>query len=198
MGISLQADTSAQLIPVYQATLAMLDNTPGTFSAAYMTTYGSSLIYGNVLTVVQMPSPSPPPVPEQSVGVKSITAPPNAPVASPPGASTPASSAKAGPSKALVAAAAVLGVAAAAAAVVAGLMYRRNRRKAKYTDNIDFSTNPIYGGDKDTKKVRASQTQLHTVFQQGSHILNTRTHTHSHTPMHCLVLRPHIMLSPTP
>ena len=64
--------------------------------------------------------------------------------------------------KGLAAAAAILAVAAAAAIVVAFVLYRRERRRAVYSDKVEFASNPIYGtGDKDVRKKVTSYLHAH-------------------------------------
>lgn len=122
-----------------------------------MEPYGATQIFGNIITEVIVPSPPPPTTTDSdasglpSSSVKGLVG--SGGVASPaPGTTSPSpggAKAPSGPNKALVAAAAVLGVAALAGVVAGVVLFRRNKRKAKYIEKLEYKSNPTYGNEDD-------------------------------------------------
>ena len=124
-----------------------------TFPLTFMEPYGATQVFGSITTVVAVPSPPPPETSSSdlpSSDVKGLAG--NGGTPTPGSSPSPSKAPASGPNKALVGAAAVLGVAALAGVVAGVVLYRRNKRKAKYIEKLEYQSNPVY--DKDGVLVR--------------------------------------------
>lgn len=138
MGAQLMADSSSQVIPIYVNISRVLsgDATPYFQPTGFLKKYGAGTIYGEVLTVVNVPSPPPSMIPPQNAVVSSSQAPPKVTKAGP---NSPA--ATSGSSVGLLAAMAVLGCIVVSACVAIFVMLRRRRDNRIH---VEIGESPIY------------------------------------------------------
>lgn len=154
MGAQLMADSTSQVLPIYLNITAILrdDATPYFQPSGFLKKYGVGTVYGQVLTLFDIPPPptpppvvikSPPPAPPQKITVTDASQAPSQ-VANNPGfksSSTSSSGSGSGGSVGLMAAIAVLGCVVLSACAAIFIMLRKN------TDNrihVEIGDSPIY------------------------------------------------------